>query len=130
MSNIPILLFIVVECQFQNTHYKNYVENLEEFKNTTVAEDNKKVNSVEFNKWIVYLLIANSGRLKYASLENGLASQYSMKNNQYPKDLISSADMMKNNRKMILEQENRTQDIKTQNFKKNTNSGKKEEKVT
>ena len=79
---------------------------------------------------MTYVLISNSDQSKYASLENGLASQYSMKNNQYPKDLISSADMMKNNRKMILEQENRTQDIKTQNFKKNTNSGKKEEKVT
>ena len=73
----------------------HYVENLEEFKNATGEEDKKRIKSEEFNKWIACLLIANSGQLKYTSLVNGMASQYSMKNNQYPKDIISSSDIMK-----------------------------------
>ena len=44
---------------------------------------------------MAYLLIANLYQSKYACLENGLEIQYSMENNQYLKDLISAADMMK-----------------------------------
>ena len=46
---------------------------------------------------MAYLLIANLDQSKYASLENGTASQHWMKNNQYPKDLISAIYIMKNN---------------------------------
>ena len=46
---------------------------------------------------MAYLLIANSDQSKYASLENGLESQYSTKNDKYPKGLILSADIIKNN---------------------------------
>ena len=46
---------------------------------------------------MAYLLIANLYQSKYACLENGLEIQYSMENNQYLKDLISSADIMRNN---------------------------------
>ena len=49
-----------------------------------------------FNEWMAYLLISNSEQNKYASLVNGLASQYSMQNNQYPKTIISATDIMKN----------------------------------
>ena len=44
-----------------------------------------------------YLLIVNSYQYKYSSLANVMVSQYSMKNNQYPKDLISAAGIMRNN---------------------------------
>ena len=73
-----------------------YVENIYEIKKTIWAENKKKIKSEEFNKWVVYLFIYNSDQLKYTSLTNGLASQYSMKNHQYPKDIISTADTMKN----------------------------------
>ena len=80
---------------------------------------------------MTYVLISNSDQSKYASLENGLASQYSMKNNQYPKNLISAADIMKNHqyddyrsRKI----ENKTSEHKY--FKKQNKSGQKEEKAT
>ena len=42
------------------------------------------------------LIIAHLYQSKYASLANGLTSQYSMKNNQYNKELISAAKIMKN----------------------------------
>ena len=37
-----------------------YLDNLEEFKNATGVENKKKIKYEEFNKWMVYLLIANS----------------------------------------------------------------------
>ena len=54
----------------------HYLDNLEEFKNTTGAEDKKKIKYEEFNKLMVYLLIANSDQSNYVSMENGLANQY------------------------------------------------------
>ena len=60
----------------------HYVEILEEFKNMTGAYYKKKIKSEEFNKYMAYILTSNSDQSKYFSLENGLASQYSMKNNQ------------------------------------------------
>ena len=45
---------------------------------------------------MAHLVIANLNQLEYAGLKNGLASQYSMKKNQYTKDLTLSEDMMKN----------------------------------
>ena len=38
------------------------------------------------------------GKIKICQFRNGLVSKYSMKNSQYPKDLILAADIMKNNR--------------------------------
>ena len=60
---------------------------------------------------MVYLLITNLHQSKYASFSNGLKSQYSTKNNQYPKDLILSADIIKNHRQNnygIINTENNT----------------------
>ena len=68
-----------MEEQFGKDIPGHYVENIEEFKNATGTEDNKKIKSEEFNNWMAYLLIANSDQPKHASLENLLASQRSMK---------------------------------------------------
>ena len=57
----------------------HYVENIDEFNNAAGAEDKKKIEYEEFNKCMTYLLIANSEKSKYAGLANGLASQYSIK---------------------------------------------------
>ena len=42
------------------------------------------------------ILIANSEQLDYASLKNGLTSQYSMENKKYPKALILAENIIKN----------------------------------
>ena len=80
---------------------------------------------------MAYILIANLYQSKYASLANGLESQYSMKNKQYHKDLILTADIMKNrlhnDSGMI---KNRAQDTKTRNFQEKNKIGEKEEKAT
>ena len=106
----------------------HYVENLQRFKNTTGVSDKKKITSEEFNKWMACLLIVNLYQSKYSSLENGLASQYSKKNNQYLKDLISAADIMKNDWRDDYGTRKPEHKIsKHKNFNKQNNSGQKEE---
>jgi hypothetical protein len=51
-----------------------------------------------FNRWMAYLLIRNSDQAKYGSLSNGLVSQFSMQNNQYPKTCTTATDILSNHR--------------------------------
>jgi len=51
-----------------------------------------------FDRWMAYLLVKNSDMKKYGSLMNGLASQYSMKNDQYPKDIVEATNIMVNHK--------------------------------
>ena len=37
-----------------------------------------------FERWCAYIFLQNSDQSKYGSLVEGLQSQYSLKNNQYP----------------------------------------------
>ena len=47
-----------------------------------------------FGRWMAFLLLKNSIQSKYGSLLNGLTSQYSMDNNQYPKMIIAASDIL------------------------------------
>ena len=60
---------VVLEAHVDKDILSHYVENLEEFKNGTEAEEKRKIKSEEFNKWMSYLLIANLYQLKCASLD-------------------------------------------------------------
>ena len=47
-----------------------------------------------FGRWMAFLLLKNSDQSKYGSLLNGLTSQYSMDNNQYPKTITAASDIL------------------------------------
>ena len=64
---------------------RNYVENIDEFKNAIGADNKKTIKYKEFIKCMEYILITNSYQWKYASLANGPSSQYLMRNNKYLK---------------------------------------------
>ena len=51
-----------------------------------------------FEKWIEYLLVRNSDQSKDDSLSNGLALQFSMENNQYPKNNANATDILNNHK--------------------------------
>ena len=51
-----------------------------------------------FDRWMAYLLIRNSDQAKYGLLSNGLVSQFSMQNNQYPKTCTAATDILSNHR--------------------------------
>jgi hypothetical protein len=63
-----------------------FVENTREYQEEEDTTKKKEMKNGAFDKWMAYLLIRNSGQSKYGSLLNGLVSQFSMDNNQYPKN--------------------------------------------
>ena len=47
---------------------------------------------------MLFVLLRNSDQAKYQSLMNGLISQYSMENDQYPKTITTAIDILANHR--------------------------------
>ena len=45
---------------------------------------------------MAYMMIMNSDQAKYGSLSNGMVSQFSMNNNQYPVDIRQAMDILSN----------------------------------
>ena len=75
----------IFESYLDKDKLENYAENLKELKNTTEAHNNKNIKPEKFIKLMVYLLITNWYQLKYDSLENEPASQYSTKKTNTPR---------------------------------------------
>jgi hypothetical protein len=75
-----------------------FVENTRKYQEENGVDEQKKMKAEAFNKWMTYLLIRNSDQGKYGSLMNGLISQFSMENNQYPKSLTAATDILSNHR--------------------------------
>jgi hypothetical protein len=75
-----------------------FVENTREYRDETDAPTQKLMKIGAFNKWMAYLLLRNSDQQKYGSLMNGLISQFSMGNNQYPKTITAATDILSNHK--------------------------------
>jgi hypothetical protein len=75
-----------------------FVENTREYQDETDQLLQQNMKDGAFNKWMAYLLIRNSGQAKYGTMMNGLVSQFSMQNNQYPKTITAATDILSNHR--------------------------------
>jgi hypothetical protein len=75
-----------------------FVENTRDYQDERDVDKQKIMKADAFNKWMAYLLIRNSDQAKYGSLMNGLVSQFSMENNQYPKSVTAATDILSNHR--------------------------------
>jgi hypothetical protein len=62
-------------------------ENTKDYQDETYVDIKKEMKDGAFGKWMAYLLVSSSDQGKYGSLMNGLVSQFSMENNQYPKTI-------------------------------------------
>ena len=67
-----------------------FIENTCEYQDENDALKQQDMKDGAFDKWMAYLLIRNSDQSKYGSLVNGLVSQFSMENNQYPKTITNA----------------------------------------
>ena len=74
------------------------MEHTEEYQNETQAKEQSKLKEQGFERFMVFVLLRNSDQAKYQNLMNGLISQYSMENDQYPKTVITATDMLANHR--------------------------------
>jgi len=75
-----------------------FVENTREYQEQTEAAKKQELKDGPFDKWMAYLLIQNSDQSKYGTLLNGLVSQFSMDNNQCPKNIMSATDILSNHK--------------------------------
>jgi hypothetical protein len=75
-----------------------FVENTLEYLDETDTTLKKEMKDEAFDRWMAYLLIRNSNQAKYGSLSNGLVSQFSIQNNQYPKTCTTATDILSNHR--------------------------------
>jgi hypothetical protein len=75
-----------------------FVENTSDYHEERDVDEQKKMKAAAFDMWMAYLLIRNSDQGKYGSLMNGLVSQFSMENNQYPKSITAATDILGNHR--------------------------------
>jgi hypothetical protein len=58
-------------------------------------EEKKEQKENIFDKWIGYVFIkGGADNNKYGSVKTLLQSQYSMQQDQYPKDLLAAQDML------------------------------------
>ena len=58
-----------------------FIENLPEYRHGTMAEQ-REMKTEALGRWMAYMMIRNSDQAN--SLLNGMVSQFSMNNNQYP----------------------------------------------
>ena len=71
---------------------------LASIKKTTEDSEKNELKDGAFDKWMAFLLIHNSDQSKYGSLLNRLVSQFSMDNNQYPKNIMHATDILSNHK--------------------------------
>ena len=74
-----------------------FVENLPEYRHSTMSGQ-QEIKSEAFGRWMAYMMIRNSDQAKYGSLLNGMVSQFSMNNNQYPVDSRQATDILSNHK--------------------------------
>ena len=75
-----------------------FIENTREYRDESDAVLQQIMKNISFDKWMAYLLLRNSDQGKYGSLMNGLVSQFSMQNNQYPKTIYNATDILSNHK--------------------------------
>lgn len=89
---------------------------------TTTKHD--KFSEQAFKELVAYLYLTNSDKTKYGSLVNGLSLQFSLEQNQYPKDVLDATNILSNhqfdaayseNKKKKKEQQNQLGDGKKEN---------------
>ena len=88
----------VMKSHVGNEILYKFIENTKEYQDETDATKQDEMRKDGFNKWMGYLLMRGSDHSKYGSLMLGLSSQYSMGNDQYPKDILAATDVLSNHK--------------------------------
>jgi hypothetical protein len=78
----------IMKSHVGNNILDKFVKNTREYQDETDKLLQQNMKDGAYNKWMAYLLIQNSDQAKYGTVMNGLVSQFSIQNNQYPKMII------------------------------------------
>ena len=74
------------------------MEHTEEYQKETDTKQQSELKDQSFERYMAFVLLRNSDQAKYRSLMNGLISQYSMENDQYPKSITAAIDILANHK--------------------------------
>jgi hypothetical protein len=88
----------IIKSQIGTDILDKFVDNTLEYRDATSTTLKQEMKDGALDRWMAYLLIRNSDQAKYGSLSNGLVSQFSMQNNQYPKTCTTATDNLSNHR--------------------------------
>ena len=77
--------------------FDKFMEHTKEYKDGD-AEKKEQLKKGAFEQFNAYLYIRNADQAKYGSLTSGWRSQFSMGNDQYPRNLSSATDILSNHR--------------------------------
>ena len=79
-----------------------FVEHSEQYRDIPAGADQateqKAMKDAAFEQLGAYILIRGADQSKYGSVIKGMTSQFSMGNDQYPKDLVGATDILSNHR--------------------------------
>ena len=88
----------VMKTTLRNDMLDTFIANTAEYHDETAQAKKDEMQAEAFEKWAAYILLKNSDQTKYGSLLNGLASQYSLTNPQYPKTMRIASDILNSHR--------------------------------
>jgi len=71
-----------------------FIEQQDEYKNTASAPLKELLKKAAFEKWMALVFLQNSDQSKYGSVLQGLMSQYSLENDQYPTTVTAATDIL------------------------------------
>jgi len=76
------------------THFLElFIKNQSTYKSASSTKQTEMISEA-WDKWLAYLLIKSSDDKKYKKLKETMSSQYSMKQDQYPKDIDDAVDIL------------------------------------
>jgi hypothetical protein len=87
----------VAKSQFASTFLNEFIEHQLTYKKATATEQNDMKKQI-YGQWMAYLVLRGCDQLEYGSLTRGLASQFSLGQDQYPKTIQAALDVLPNHR--------------------------------
>ena len=75
-----------------------FIKHTEECRNENNIVKKQEMKNESFDKWMACLLMRNSDQKKHGLLLEGLSTQHSMNNNQYPTVITKAADISANHK--------------------------------
>ena len=88
----------ILKSQIGSEFLYKFVENTPEYRALTTDDEKTQMKEEANSKFYAYLLLKCSDQARYGSVMNGLVSQFSMGNNQYPATVTAATDILSNHR--------------------------------
>jgi hypothetical protein len=87
----------MVKNQLGNKCLNEFIEHVKPYQPATPAEQ-KQMKKDATNKYLAYVFLLGCDQTKYGTVNRGLTSQFSLGQDQYPKDITAALDVLTNHK--------------------------------